>query len=284
MDCTVHPESMSLKRLCLLFCVCVLAGTARSQSYQELIETGLKQLEQQQLLEAELTFREAIKVSPVAKGNALLYRHIGQIQEQTNREREALESYTTGLNLAPDNVSILLCRASLYLLLDNRERALDDYSQILKLNPDHVDALFYRAYIYSVKRDYKRARIDYEQLLTVDVRHEKGLIGLAILNDKSGRPREAIEQINNVIQFFPNHATGYSVRGDMELRRKQYELAMFDFERAIELEPSNPDYYINRGCLYLALKKKKQARADFQQALFLGAPREQLVDYLLKAK
>ena len=101
--------------------------------------------------------------------------------------------------------------------------------------------------------------------------NEKARLGLAILNDKDRRPREAIEQMDALVQLFPRHASLYLVRGDMYQSRKQYDLALADFNHAIELEPNNPDCYVSRSLLYKDMKKKKQSRQDAQTALRLGA-------------
>ena len=115
------------------------------------MERGLSQMEHDSLTQAEQTFRQAMQLSPALKSNALLFRHIGQIQERTGRDHEALESYTLGLNLSPTTLGLLLDRASLYYRLGNEQRALSDYSAVLDLSPDHTEALFFRAHLYTRK-------------------------------------------------------------------------------------------------------------------------------------
>ncbi len=80
-----------------------------------------------------------------------------------------------------------------------------------------------------------------------------------------------MEQLDALVQLFPSHASIYLVRGGMYLKRKQYELAQTDIERAIELEPENPDCYVSRSQLYKAMKKKKLAQTDAKKAISLGA-------------
>ena len=220
------------------------------------------------LLQAEASFREALDVDPLMKSNALLYQYIGNIQERRGEFQKALDSYKMGLTISSTTTSLLLCRAALYLRLENQDRAMADYTEVLNLEPNQTEALFYRAYLYTQRRDYKRARADYDRLVNVN---EKARLGLAILNDKDRRPREAMEQLDALAQLFPSHASIFLVRGGMYLSRKQYELAQSDIEHAIELEPENPDCYVSRSQLYKALKKKKLAKADAQKAIRLGA-------------
>ena len=240
---------------CLFLISCCLAANA--QRYQQLVKRGLEQLQADSLLQAEATFREALDVDPLIKSNALLYQYIGNIQERRGEYQKALDSYKMGLNISSTIPSLLLCRAALYLRLDNQDKAMIDYTEVLNLDPDQTEALFYRAFLYSQQRDFKRARIDYDRLIKLDPTNEKARLGLAILNEKDRRPREAMEQLDALVQLFPAHASLYLVRGGMFLRRKQYELAQADIERALELEPETPDCYVTRFQLYKALKKKK---------------------------
>jgi Tfp pilus assembly protein PilF len=57
----------------------------------------------------------------------------------------------------------------------------------------------------------------------------------------------------------------------MYQKRRNYELALRDMNRAIELEPENPDFYISRALLYKDFRKDALAVADFRKAVSLGA-------------
>lgn len=155
-----------------------------------------------------------------------------------------------------------------------------DYSDVLDVKPDNEEALFMRAYIYTEQRLYKKAREDYETLIRLNPSHEDARLGLVLLNDKDNRPREAMEQINAMINTAPDHAVLYAVRAGMEQGRKLYELAEADFEHAISLEPSNPDFLMSRASLFIETKRKKEARADLERALELGANAQEVASML----
>lgn len=252
----------------------------RAQTYKDYVQQGLDAMSADSLAQAEALFRKALEAEPAQKSNALLFGHIGRIQERQRRYDEALESYTLGINLSPHTMGLLLDRASLYMRLGREEKALTDYSDVLDLNPDHREALLFRAYIYVRQRLFKRARQDYDALLKLEPTHEQGLLGLALLNDKDNRPREAMEIMNRLVALYSARASIYAVRGGMEQARKQYELAQYDLDKAVELEPQNPEYYLCRAGFYMEIKKKKLARADLEAALRLGASREEVVSLL----
>ena len=111
-----------------------------------------------------------------------------------------------------------------------------------------------------------------------------GRLGLALLNNKDGRPREAMEQLDALVEFFPTHARHLLARADIYLERRAYEEAMRDVRRAMELEPENPECYLTRASLYLAMKKKKLAQQDCKTAFRLGASAEQVAPLLGELK
>ncbi|MCD8284854.1 MAG: tetratricopeptide repeat protein, partial [Prevotellaceae bacterium] len=110
--------------------------------------------------------------------------------------------------------------------------------------------------------------------------NEEAMVGMVLLNDADNRPKEAMDEINALVQLYPSHALLYAIRGGMEQKRKQYEVALHDLNRAIELDPLNADFYVSRATLYLDMRKKKLARADAQKAVALGADAREMAALL----
>lgn len=281
---------MNIRNLFLFICLCPLCLLAQATSsfplkegqkgesveehdnpYDVLVKQGMDALSIDSLQQAEDCFRQALKQFPHHQSNFLLYRYLGQIREHQNRGQEALEFYTAGLDLNPTHLELRLDRAALLYRLGNDGRAISDYSDVLDQEPDNIEALGMRAHLYSRIHDYKQARADYEHIIRLEPLNEKAYVGLILVNDRSGRPREAMEQINALISVYPKHAMLYAIRGGMEHRRMEYEQALADLSRAVEMEPTNVDFLVSRATLYLDMRKRKLARADVQAALRLGA-------------
>jgi len=246
------------------------SGTAPT-SYQLLVRQAVTAMEDDSLQLAERLFRQALKESPQAQGNVIIWGHLASIAERTGREEEALEDYRQALLLAPGTKGLLLGRASLYLKMGNESRALADYNEVLDKSPDHAEALLMRAYIRQRQHMLKDARRDYEHLLRLDPTHEQALLGLALVNDNDRRPQEAMENINRAIDLYPTHAAGYAIRAGMEFDRKLYEVAEADFSKAIEMEPNNISFRLARANFYNKTKRRKEAREDVRIAARLGA-------------
>lgn len=175
------------------------------------------------------------------------------------------------LETAPHNVEVRLRRAALYQWLGADDKALSDYNIILEDVPNHEEALLFRADIYRKKRDFRNARSDYERLIRLRPDNLNACLGLVITNDADGRPKEAMDQINTLVEAWPEEPLVYLVRGEMFMKRAVYPLALMDFDESIRLDPQNPDAYISRGLYYKRRRKTSKAREDFQSAVALGA-------------
>lgn len=116
----------------------------------------------------------------------------------------------------------------------------------------------------------------------MDGNNEDAVLGLVLLNDKDNRPKEAMDQINLLIQKNPQRAEFYAVRAEMEVNRKAFESAEVDFKKAIDLDPENITYYINRAQYYIQTKQRSAARADLKKARSLGADAGELADLYQK--
>ena len=139
-------------------------------------------------------------------------------------ERPMSVSYTH-LDVYKRQVPILLDRAAINLEMGNTDRAYTDYCQVLDEDKQNKEALLMRAYIYVLRRDSPAARIDYNRLLEIDPQSYSGRLGLATLEQKEGKFKEALEILNKMITATPEDATLYIARADVEREMKHEDLA-----------------------------------------------------------
>jgi tetratricopeptide (TPR) repeat protein len=86
---------------------------------------------------------------------------------------------------------------------------------------------------------------------------------------------KALADYSKAIELAPtnaNRGTFYSNRGFTYFKMKDYVKAMADYSKAIALYPSNGIAYINRGDLYFEMKDAEKACADWKRADELGMP------------
>ena len=257
---------------------------AHAQSYEELVERGIKAAEVDSLSQAETYFKQALRLMPNDIRNALLYANLAKVQVAQGQPMKAIDTYGLALNIAPLNVPILKARGDLYFELGNYRLAAIDYGNILDVNANHLEALQGCAYIYQQRKDFPKAKEYYERLLHIAPDNYTARLGMAILLQEMGKPQEALTQLATLIDQNPAKAELYSVRAEIEHEGNLPELAIMDLDKAIALEPDNKNMVLTRAYIHKEMKNYRLARHDFERAIELGVPRSQLKQELKECK
>ncbi len=77
---------------------------------------------------------------------------------------------------------------------------------------------------------------------------------------------QAIVNLDRAIQMDPNYALAYNYRGMAYFRSKNFEKALADFNKAIQLNPNLAVAYNNRAYAYFQKKDYSKAEEDVRKA------------------
>ena len=101
------------------------------------------------------------------------------------------------------------------------------------------------------------------------------LLSGAITAYKDGRIDEAFDLANQAIGAAPSDPTGFFVRGTVFEHREEYDKALADYDRVVDLSPTLPLAYGRRGALYFKLGQFEDSIADFNKEIELEPPKAQ---------
>ena len=261
-----------------IYSCCCLLISAQQVTYQSLFDKAMSYVKEDSLQQAEMYFRDAMKMEPTNPHNALIFSNIGNIQTRAGMRKKAIESYSLALNTMPDLAEAIRQRAALYMQENDYDKAFIDYCHLLDIDANDTEALLYRAFIYKNRRNYRQARADYESLLRIKPDHVEGNLGLALLDQKEKRFREAMDIINLLVERNAENSLFYAVRADIEVDMDKPDLALFDLSEAIKWNSSNSDNYIVRAQIYINQREKTLAKKDLDKAVSLGVPKPSLKD------
>jgi len=95
------------------------------------------------------------------------------------------------------------------------------------------------------------------------------LIKQASISKQKGDTVKSLEYVTKAINFRPNESVGYNQRGNIRLEDKDFNGAIEDFTKYIELSSENkkPFGYLNRGRAKYELKDYQGALDDFKMAI-----------------
>ena len=85
----------------------------------------------------------------------------------------------------------------------------------------------------------------------------------------TGKPELALEDFNRAIQIKPQVAAGYLGRANTLQILGRYEAAIEDYNRALEIKSDLANAYVNRGSAYSHLGQYEKAIADYEKGLEL---------------
>ncbi|CAK62880.1 unnamed protein product (macronuclear) [Paramecium tetraurelia] len=109
-----------------------------------------------------------------------------------------------------------------------------------------------------------------EKMLMLFILEVNNLKQLANAYKNQGNYEEAIVDYSKALELNSKHAAAYYNRGLIFSDQQIYEKAIMDYSKAIELLPANPLYCFSLGFLYLSLKDLNQAYENSQKATQLS--------------
>jgi tetratricopeptide (TPR) repeat protein len=138
-----------------------------------------------------------------------------------------------------------------YQALDKTKIAIDAYNQGIVIEPGSADLYVNRALSFEKSGNNKLALKDYEYALSIDPNHAIAQYNLIKLKMQD-EPDDQLIFLNRYIEQNPDMAHGYAERGFYFYESSDYQSALKDLQKAVELDSENIDYLFN-----LALTNEK---------------------------
>lgn len=198
--------------------------------------------------------------------------------------RDSLAVLNDLIRREPQSVDLRLRKAAVNIELGQLDYAAEEYGRVLELDPDNLTALYFRAYVYNQERRFDLARNDYEAILSRVPRHFEAQLGLAMVKRQMGRTAEVVDDLNQLVQMFPDSAVAYAARAGFEREQQKLELALYDWDEAIRLAPGNAEFVVSKVDVLLMLKRKKEARREIESAIRRGLPRGAFRDWIERCR
>ena len=97
---------------------------------------------------------------------------------------------------------------------------------------------------------YREAAEEYQRAVDLDPSDEEAYIGLALAFEHQGAINEAEKTYQRAISARPNSSVAYNSLGTFYFRRNQYDNALLMFQKVIQLAPEGYGAYVNLGATY----------------------------------
>ena len=161
----------------------------------------------------------------------------------------------------------------------------EDYSSVVDLadgivaiESDNDKALYYKALALMKSESYDEAYTAFDAMLVADPANTTALKNKANISIKNKDYASAVSDYSALIEV-ENKPTNYYNRALSYMRLENWDEAMTDLTKVIELDASNAEAYYNRSNVYLQLKDNDSACADMRKAGELGY--KDAINYIL---
>ena len=204
---------------------------------------------------------------------------------QTRQEwRDSLTRLNDSIRLKPYDTDLRLRKAAVNIELEQWDYAAEEYGRVLRIDPKNLAALYYRAYVNTTLRRYDLAKSDYETFLAIVPKHFEAQLGLAMIKRKLEHSADALDELNRLVQAFPDSALSYAARAGYEAELKQYDLALYDWDEALKRAPRNKEYQVSKVDVLIAMKRYDEAWRLLEQLMRQGVPKAALKEWIDKCK
>lgn len=137
-----------------------------------------------------------------------------------------------------------IVRSDVYVGLGEKEKALVDLTSAIKETPDDADVYEKRAKMYYFMAKYDLADKDYRKIISIDPGSVMGYMGIGRNANAEKRYDDAIEQFNYVTRLDSEYSSGYSFRAESYAGLKQYDKAIDDIIKALDIDGDNKAFHV----------------------------------------
>ena len=230
---------------------------------------GWSYIEQKKYKLAIADFDRAAQLNP---NSELPYLGRGWVYHQTKEYALAINEYNKAIEFNPKYANAWNNRGAAKSWLNQMPAAIKDYDKAIELKPNYVKAYENRGKAWRALGNSEKANADFKYATKLTRSHEGGdkFIEEALSLSDNGKYDEALEVLNQAAELFPDNQYVFVNRGNIYNNYfRDYEAAIADYNKTIEINDKFSWPYLNRGIAYGRLKRWEEAIADYGRAIEL---------------
>ena len=205
----------------------------------------------------------------LAEGQPFAWAQMGTALRGSGKRETALECYNRAIALKADLAGAFFDRAVLLTELNRPDEALRDYDRAINLAPQVPWAYCGRGAIHAERKNFTYAIRDYNKSIELKPAFALAYYRRATVHRACNRLDDAVRDFDQAIELQPDFADAYWERGRVRFHRQQLREAFSDLDYAITLKPVPVGYHY-RAMIRHVLKQYDAALADYDRAIELN--------------
>jgi len=265
---------------------CVLAGCGGAQSrYESHMKRGQEYFDKGDYAKAYVEYRNALQILPKDQAGMM---KAGATLMHLERYREAFADYQGVLDSDSTNLEARRQLARLLILQGSMQPALKLIQPGLRAHPDDVTLLVLRATAFSRTGNLPAAIADADQALKLQPASVEAIQVRAGLYKQAGELANARTLVEGALARDPKSISLRAMVVDLALTAHEPEAAEQQLNEIIELAPEDPQYRFRLAVLYSRSGKTDEAQRVLEEAVRAlpdkDPPKLALVDFLSRQR
>jgi tetratricopeptide (TPR) repeat protein len=204
-------------------------------------------------------YREMIRLAPHL---AAAYNNLGRLYFNQHDYGHAAQTLAQGLKLNPDMPTASAMLGMSYVEIGEMEKAQEPLEATLRANPKDSLVRMALARVSIHLHKYEEA-VDLLKVYTTENPQDQEawyLLGKSYLQ----LSEDSLGKIN---QIDPNSVVAHEVAGEIDESMHNYDGALVEYKKAIDLAPNQPDPHIHMATAFWSIGKWDSARTEFEAGL-----------------
>ena len=163
------------------------------------------------------------------------------------------------IQIEPENKWYKVLLAQIYEQGKQFKPAADLYQQLYQLNPDNLEYLYMNAALLSSAKEYDRAIEVYNTLENKVGINDQIAVEKEQIFQASGKKKEALAELQKLIDFNPQEPRYYGLMADYYLSEKDEVNALKYYMKILEIDPNNGFVLFSLTSFYREKEDKEKA-------------------------
>src|ERR1700759_4206938 len=210
-------------------------------------------------------YSKGIELDP---DNAGILNVRGWAYEMSGKDDQALADYNLALQKRPNFAFPYNNRGTLHLRHGALQSALDDFNAALRIKGDMYNAHNNRGRVLAMTGDFDGALADFTAAEQINPVPPQANVFRCVAYIDMGKLDDAIGECNKALAKAPNYQFALNSRAEAYIGKGNVDAALKDLGTVLAANPNNIQAHVDRGQIFEKRRDLAQARADYRSAAF----------------
>jgi tetratricopeptide (TPR) repeat protein len=219
---------------------------------------------------------EKLTKNDLSKNEIEKFKNIRESQKliilanSTDNINQKLEFINKAIELNKNSIDFYISRANVLSEMGRYDDAIIDINKSFELNENSVQAINLLVSVLIYQKKFEEAEIKTNYYLDLYPNDINALLNKIIIFTGTNRLNEAEKICTELISLLPEYSIGYSCRGNTKRLMKDFENALIDVYKALELDSENIQAIGTLAEIYAEIGNKNEFYIHLENALKLN--------------